>query len=178
MDGGLPDPARLPGGGAQGGHGGPGPAGSLGGGTGQAGSGRAGLPPAWCRPALTWWTSRRFAGSDGLQRLHDEAGVAALVAYLPDQPGEDRIHDLPEQPPSRRSQTGGQEAVKLVGCRGRASGGRAVRLWDDGDDLMPALARKIVNGEEVDASVESVFSQVRDAEWMAEELLVDDAWAS
>ena len=48
---------------------------------------------------------------------------------------------------------------------------------DDGDDLMLALARKIVNGDEDEAeTVESVFAQARDAEATAEELLVDDGW--
>ena len=42
---------------------------------------------------------------------------------------------------------------------------------DDGDDLMLALARKIVNGDTDDAeSVEAVFAQARDAEATAEEL--------
>ena len=49
---------------------------------------------------------------------------------------------------------------------------------DDGDDLMMALARKIVSGEEEDETetVESVFAQARDAEAAAEEYLVDDDW--
>ena len=49
---------------------------------------------------------------------------------------------------------------------------------DDGDDLMMALARKIVSGEEEDETetVESVFAQARDAEAAAEEYLVDDGW--
>ena len=49
---------------------------------------------------------------------------------------------------------------------------------DDGDDLMMALARKIVSGdEEQDAeSVEAVFAQARDAEATAEEYMVDDGW--
>ena len=48
---------------------------------------------------------------------------------------------------------------------------------DDGDDLMMALARKIVSGdEEEDETVEAVFAQARDAEATAEELLVDDGW--
>ena len=49
---------------------------------------------------------------------------------------------------------------------------------DDGDDIMMALARKIVNGEEQDdaETVEAVFVQARDAEAVAEELLVDDGW--
>ncbi len=48
---------------------------------------------------------------------------------------------------------------------------------DDGDDLMLALARRIVNGEGEDAdSVEAVFAQARDAEANAEEYLVDGEW--
>ena len=50
---------------------------------------------------------------------------------------------------------------------------------DDGDDLMMALARKIVSGEEDDAeTVEAVFARVKDAESEAEELLVDEDWNS
>ena len=49
---------------------------------------------------------------------------------------------------------------------------------DDGDDLMMALARKIVSGDQEDEAetVEEVFAQARDAEATAEELLVDDGW--
>ena len=48
---------------------------------------------------------------------------------------------------------------------------------DNGDDLMMALARKIVSGDEEDAdTVEEVFAQARDAEATAEDLLVDDGW--
>ncbi len=48
---------------------------------------------------------------------------------------------------------------------------------DDGDDLIMALARKIVNGDEEEAeTVEQVFAQARDAEAQAEEFLVDDGW--
>ena len=47
---------------------------------------------------------------------------------------------------------------------------------DDGDDLMLALARRIVSGEEDTESVEAVFAQARDAEAASEEYLVDDGW--
>ena len=49
---------------------------------------------------------------------------------------------------------------------------------DDGDDLMMALARRIVSGEEEDEAetVEAAFAQARDAEATAEEYLVDDGW--
>ena len=49
---------------------------------------------------------------------------------------------------------------------------------DDGDDLMMALARKIVSGEEEDENetMEEVFAKARNAESEAEELLVDNGW--
>ena len=49
---------------------------------------------------------------------------------------------------------------------------------DDGDDLMMALARRVVSGDEEDETetVEAVFAQARDAEANAEEYLVDDDW--
>ena len=50
---------------------------------------------------------------------------------------------------------------------------------DDGDDMMMALARRIVSGsgEEDEAeTMEEVFAQARNAESEAEELLVDDGW--
>ena len=49
---------------------------------------------------------------------------------------------------------------------------------DDGDDMMMALARKIVSGDEEDEAetMEEVFAQARNVESEAEELLVDDGW--
>ena len=47
---------------------------------------------------------------------------------------------------------------------------------DDGDDLMLALARRIVAGEDDAGSVESVFEQARRVAAEAEALLVDDGW--
>ena len=47
---------------------------------------------------------------------------------------------------------------------------------DDGDDLMLALARKIVAGEEDANSVESVFAQAQQVAAEAEALLVDEGW--
>ena len=46
---------------------------------------------------------------------------------------------------------------------------------DDGDDLMLALARKIVAGEEDAGSVESVFAQAQQVAADAGALLVDEA---
>ncbi|MCY3568569.1 MAG: hypothetical protein OXH38_08065, partial [Chloroflexi bacterium] len=47
---------------------------------------------------------------------------------------------------------------------------------DDGDDLLIALARKIVAGDEDGGSVESVFEQARQVAAEAEALLVDEGW--
>ena len=49
---------------------------------------------------------------------------------------------------------------------------------DDGDDLMMALARKIVGGDEKEdaETVEEVFTAARAAESEAEQLLVDEDW--
>ena len=49
---------------------------------------------------------------------------------------------------------------------------------DDGDDMMMALARRIVSGDEEDEAetMEEVFAKARNAESEAEELLVDDGW--
>ena len=47
---------------------------------------------------------------------------------------------------------------------------------DDGDDLMLALARKLVSGEEDAESVESVFAKAQRVAADAEALLVDDDW--
>ncbi len=48
---------------------------------------------------------------------------------------------------------------------------------DEGDDLMMALARKIVSGEEAETeTVEDAFAGARKAEAAAEEYLVDDGW--
>ena len=49
---------------------------------------------------------------------------------------------------------------------------------DEGDDLMLALARKIVAGEEDAGSVESVFAQAQQVAAEAEALLVDAEWAA
>ena len=49
---------------------------------------------------------------------------------------------------------------------------------DDGDDVMMALARRIVSGDEEDEAetVEEAFAQAKEAEASAEQLLVDDGW--
>ncbi len=48
---------------------------------------------------------------------------------------------------------------------------------DEGDDLMMALARKIVSGDADEAeTLEEVFAQDRHVESGAEELLVDAGW--
>ncbi len=47
---------------------------------------------------------------------------------------------------------------------------------DEGDDLMLALARKIVGDDEDAGSVESVFAQAQQVAAEAEALLVDEGW--
>ena len=49
---------------------------------------------------------------------------------------------------------------------------------DDGDDLMLALARKLVNGDEDDTAetVEAAFAQARTSETESESYLVDEGW--
>lgn len=47
---------------------------------------------------------------------------------------------------------------------------------NDDDDLMMALARKIVSGEEDEDSVEAVFSAAQCVQAASEEFLVDDGW--
>ena len=47
---------------------------------------------------------------------------------------------------------------------------------DDGDDLLLALARQVVNGATDGETVEEVFAQATNAAAAAEELLVDDGW--
>ena len=74
------------------------------------------------------------------------------------------------------------DALKLVAKKLQSSLAVEGELPEDGlsaygDDLMLALAPKIVNGDADDAeSVEAAFAQARDAEATAEELLVDDGW--
>ena len=78
------------------------------------------------------------------------------------------------------------DALKLVAKKlqsslaveGELPGDGLAAYGDDGDDLMMALARKIVSGDEEDEAetVEQVFAQARDAEATAEEYLVDDDW--
>ena len=54
----------------------------------------------------------------------------------------------------------------------------AAAYGDDGDDLMLALARKIVAGEAGEESVEDVFAQAQQVAADAEALLVDAEWAA
>ena len=76
------------------------------------------------------------------------------------------------------------EALKLVARKlqsslaveGELPADGLAAFGDDGDDLMLALARKIVSGEEDEGTetVEAAFAQARDAEATAEEFLADD----
>ena len=75
------------------------------------------------------------------------------------------------------------DALKLVAQKLQSSLAVEGELPEDGlaaygDDVMMALARKIVSGDEEDGAetVEEAFAQARNAEAAAEELLVDDSW--
>ena len=73
------------------------------------------------------------------------------------------------------------DALKLVAKKLQSSLAVEGELPEDsldayGDDLMLALARKIVAGEEDAGSVESVFAQARQVAADAEALLVDAEW--
>ena len=114
---------------------------------------------------------------DRLQRLRNAAGVTAVVAHRADPPGEGGVHV--------HRNTLQADALKLVAKKlqsslaveGELPEDGLAAYGDDGDDLMMALARKIVSGdEEEDETVEAVFAQARDAEAASEEFLVDDGW--
>ena len=93
------------GGGAESGLGGAGPPRSLGGGTGQAGGGRAHLsPPAGADRLGSHRLPDYLLARGGLQHLRDEAGFAAFLAHRAEAPGEGSVHGLPELPPGRRPQ--------------------------------------------------------------------------
>ena len=62
---------------------------------------------------------------DRLQCVRLAAGVAPVLAHRADPPCQSGVHVLPEHPPGRRPQAGGEEAAKLPGRRGGAAGGRA-----------------------------------------------------
>ena len=47
---------------------------------------------------------------------------------------------------------------------------------DTGDDLMMALARKLVSGDAEDVPVEDIFQQAQEIAAQADQLLVDDDW--
>ena len=75
------------------------------------------------------------------------------------------------------------DALKLVAKKMQSSLAVEGELPEDGlaaygDDMMMALARRIVSGGEEDENetMEEVFAKARDAESEAEELLVDDGW--
>ena len=77
------------------------------------------------------------------------------------------------------------DALKLVAKKLQSSLAVEGELPEDGlatygDDVMMALARKIVSGDEEEAAddetVEEVLAQARNAESEAEEYLVDDGW--
>ncbi len=71
-----------------------------------------------------------------------------------------------------------QKLQSSLAVEGELPEGGLAAYGDDGDDLMLALARKIVAGEEDAGSVESVFAQAQQVAAEAETLLVDEEWAA
>ncbi len=120
-----PGPAGTKGGGAQGGYGIPGAAGSLGGPAGGRGHRRADVPsPAGADRTGPGGLSDHHLGGDRLLGVHHAAGVAALLAHRAGPPGEGGVPGLPEHAAGRRPEAGGQEAPELPdGGGGAARGG-------------------------------------------------------
>ena len=58
--------------------------------------------PGWCRRASTWCETE-------LPGLHHAPDLTSLLAHRPVPASQSRPHGLPEQPPGRRPQAGGQE---------------------------------------------------------------------
>ena len=72
-----------------------------------------------------------------------------------------------------------QKLQSSLAVEGELPEDRLAAYGDTGDDLMMALARKLVSGEEDDSeSVESIFAQAQQGAADAEALLVDDSWRS
>ncbi len=69
-----------------------------------------------------------------------------------------------------------QKLQSSLAVEGELPEGGLAAYGDDGDDLMLALARKLVSGEQDADSVESVFAQAQRVAAHAEALLVDDEW--
>ena len=177
-DGGVPRPPRLPGRGDEGGRRPARAPRGVGGEAGRGGRRRARLPPP--------------AGADGPR----PRGIPDDRWYETDY----SVYTMRQA--SRRSWRIGQtqpvqvvfmayrntlqaDALKLVAKKlqsslaveGELPEDGLAAYGDEGDDLMLALARKIVAGEEDAGSVESVFAQAQQVAGEAEALLVDDAWA-
>ena len=93
------------------------------------------------------------------------SGFASFLAHRAEAAGEGRVHGLPEHPPGRRPEAGGQEAaIAPWRWKGELPEDGLAAYGDDGDDLMLALARQIVSGEETGAdgeSVEDVFAKAQ-----------------
>ena len=107
--------------------------------------------------------------------LRDAAGVTPLLAHRPARAHPGRRHGLPEHVTGGRAHPRREEAP-VVAVEGELPEDGLAVYGDDGDDLLLALARKIVAGEEDTGSVESVFEQARQVAAEAEALLVDDGW--
>ncbi|MCY4573556.1 MAG: hypothetical protein OXF01_12230 [Gemmatimonadetes bacterium] len=81
-------------------------------------------------------------------------------------------------PPAEALKLGVQKLQSPLAVEGELPEAGLDAYGDDGDDLMLALARKIVAGDGDAGSVESVFAQAQRVAAEAEALLVDAEWAA
>ena len=72
-------------------------------------------------PTICWYETDYFG-------LRHAAGVPSVVAHRADPTRQGGVHVLPEHPPGRRAQAGGEEVAELPGRRRGIAGGRACRL--------------------------------------------------
>ena len=125
---------------------------------------------SWAALVIRPWThfEGHGPGCEGLGLTIDDHGVP-LSGYEFDPQRNLRAH--------RREVAGAKKLQSSLAVEGELPEDGLAAYGDGGDDLMMALARKIVSGEEDDAeTMEEVFAQARDAEATAEEYLVDDDW--
>ena len=60
--------------------------------------------------------------------VHDETGVAPVLAHRANPARQGRVHVLPEHAAGQRPEAGGEETAELPRRRGRVAGGRASRI--------------------------------------------------
>ena len=116
-------------------------------------------------------------GRDRLLGLRRPAGVAAVVAHRADRPVKVVFMSYRNTLQADALKLVAKKMQSSLAVEGELPEDGLAAYGDDGDDMMMALARRIVSGEEEDTeTMEEVFAQARNAESEAEELLVDDGW--